>query len=182
MRTRSWKTAVALFGAMAVVVPACAAHAAPGSGPTDIRPQVTYYRLIAQHSTKCLDLNGGSQEDGAAIIQWTCYGWVNQQVTRIYPPRGFYYALVVAQSGKCLIVRDDSLDDGAEVTQVTCDPPSGHMYAWYDGGGLGYYPNTIISAHSNKCLDVRDASLEDGARIQQWTCHGHANQQWLFRE
>jgi hypothetical protein len=45
---------------------------------------------------------------------------VNQQIRRVYPPRGYYFGLLVAQSGKCLQVRDDSMDDGAEVVQVTC--------------------------------------------------------------
>src|SRR6266516_928136 len=52
-------------------------HAATTS--TDFQPQIAYYLVISQLSGKCLDLNGGSQDDGAAIIQWSCHGAVNQQ-------------------------------------------------------------------------------------------------------
>ena len=35
--------------------------------------------LVASHSSSCLDVNGGSLDDGASIIQWQCHGGDNQQ-------------------------------------------------------------------------------------------------------
>ena len=35
--------------------------------------------LVASHSQKCLDVNGGSLNDGASLIQWQCHGGANQQ-------------------------------------------------------------------------------------------------------
>jgi hypothetical protein len=37
------------------------------------------YKIVARHSGKCLDVLGGSQQDGAAIGQWDCNGGPNQQ-------------------------------------------------------------------------------------------------------
>ena len=47
-----------------------------------------YFRLIARHSGKCLDVNGGvgATDDGVNIDQWTCGFDYNQQFTFIYPP------------------------------------------------------------------------------------------------
>jgi len=37
-----------------------------------------YYRIVARHSGKCVDVSGVSTADGADIIQWSCHGGTNQ--------------------------------------------------------------------------------------------------------
>ena len=34
--------------------------------------------LVSRASGKCLDVSGGSLDDGASIIQWQCHGGANQ--------------------------------------------------------------------------------------------------------
>jgi len=152
-------------------------HAATTS--TDFQPQIAYYLVISQLSGKCLDLNGGSQDDGAAIIQWSCHGAVNQQWRATLKGKGFF-EISVAQSGKCLAVSGASLDNGADVVQQPCGGYQGNRL-WYVLPESGSY-GIVRNLNSNKCLDVRDVSQSDGAAIQQWDCHGGGNQQWLFKQ
>jgi hypothetical protein len=53
-----------------------------GGDNQSFRPEPTsdgYYRLVAKHSGKCLDVTGISAANGAAIIQWDWWGGNNQQ-------------------------------------------------------------------------------------------------------
>jgi len=157
--------------ATTLAVAATPAHAA--------NPQITYFLVVNQNSGKCMDLDGGSQADGAPIIQWACHGGVNQQWRPMLRGRGFF-EVAVAQSGKCLAVKDASLDNGADIVQMPCGGYKGNQL-WYL---LPFGPDyqTIRNLGSGKCLDVRDVSKDDGAAIQQWDCHGGPNQQWVLQE
>ena len=75
--------------------------------------------LVASHSQKCLDVNGGSLDDGASIIQWQCLGGDNQQ-WRLEVAGDGYSRIVSRHSGKCLDVNGGSLDDGASIIQWQC--------------------------------------------------------------
>jgi len=46
--------------------------------PTTVEPGV-YYRLVAAHSSKALDVDGASTSAGAALVQWSAHGGLNQQ-------------------------------------------------------------------------------------------------------
>ena len=133
--------------------------------------------LVASHSQKCLDVNGGSLDDGASIIQWQCHGGDNQQ-WRLEVAGDGYSRIVSRHSGKCLDVNGGSLDDGASIIQWQCH--GGDNQQWrLEVAGEGY--SRIVSRHSGKCLDVNGGSLDDGASIIQWQCHGGENQNWLLR-
>ncbi|MDL5206301.1 RICIN domain-containing protein [Streptomyces sp. ALI-76-A] len=41
-----------------------------------------YYRLVARHSGKCLDVKDGSTTNGAHLIQWPCGAGTDQQFQR----------------------------------------------------------------------------------------------------
>src|SRR5881394_1773986 len=121
MRFRSWRVGLMALGVLATVVyPGVPAQAAPGSGTTIFRPNITYYLVMARSSGKCLDLDGGNPADGTPIIQWDCHGGVNQQWRLTLMGRG-YYAVSVAQTGKCMGVADFSVNDGADVVELPCD-------------------------------------------------------------
>ena len=74
--------------------------------------------FVASHSQKCLDVNGGSLDDGASIIQWQCHGGANQQ-WRLEAVTGGYQ-LVARHGGKCLDVRGESTNDGGSILQWSC--------------------------------------------------------------
>ena len=132
--------------------------------------------LVASHSQKCLDVNGGSLIDGASLIQWQCHGGGNQQ-WRLEVAADGYSRIVSSHSGKCMDVSGGSLGDGASIIQWQCH--SGANQQWrLEAVGEGY---RLVARHSGKCLDVTGWSADDGAGISQWQCHGGANQTWLVR-
>ncbi|MCD9188596.1 MAG: RICIN domain-containing protein [Pyrinomonadaceae bacterium] len=133
-------------------------------------------QLIAKHSNKCLDVNGGSGGDGANVHQWSCHGGNNQK-WRLEPVKtlGNYYRILAHHSGKALDVSGISTATGANV----------HQWEWWMGNnqlwelipkGNGYY--MLKARHSGKCLDVSGVSTANGANVYQWDCHGGDNQLW----
>ena len=132
--------------------------------------------FVASHSQKCLDVNGGSLDDGASIIQWQCHGGGNQQ-WRLEVAGDGYSRIVSRHSGKCLDVNGGSRDDGASIIQWQCH--GGANQQWRLEAVTGGYQ--LVTRHGGKCLDVRGESTNDGGSILQWSCHGGANQTWLLR-
>jgi len=135
------------------------------------------YELVARHSGKCLDVSGVSTDDGAAVIQWTCNGGLNQRWTLQAAADG-YYNVVAGHSGKMLDVTGVSTDDGARVIQWSAN--GGQNQQWLlQPVGNGYY--TLTARHSGKALDISGVSIDDGAPAIQWTPNEGQNQQWLLR-
>ncbi|MEU0521811.1 RICIN domain-containing protein [Streptosporangium sp. NPDC006007] len=80
------------------------------------------YTVRAQHSGKCLEVQGGANTDQASVIQQTCdtgYHTTQQQWRLVQRPNG-YFSLVARHSGKCLTVPQGSLADGVLVVQQDC--------------------------------------------------------------
>lgn len=82
-----------------------------------------YYRLVAAHSGQCLDVDGGSQYDGARISQWHCYWGSNQQFELINTGHADTYRLKARHSGKC-VAAEASFRHAAAVSQRTCSSSS----------------------------------------------------------
>lgn len=85
------------------------------------------YTVVNAQTGKCLDVNGSSSADGAAVQQWTCLpGARNQQ----FALRKVTYSgndphdrqLVARHSGKCVDVSGVSTAVRATVHQWTCNP------------------------------------------------------------
>ena len=74
-----------------------------GTAPPPPPPPSGYYKVIAKHSGKCLDVAGVSTADGAKVQQWSCTGGNNQRWKLVSMGDG-YNELVAAHSGKCLDV------------------------------------------------------------------------------
>ena len=139
------------------------------------RPSTSgFSALVASHSRKCLDVSGGSLDDGASIIQWNRHGGNNQSWS-VQATADGYSRIVSRHSGKCLEVSGWSTDDGASIIQSQCH--GGENQQWrFEVAADGY--SWIVSRHSGKCLDVNGGSLDDGASIIQWQCYGGDNQNW----
>ncbi|MFI7606676.1 RICIN domain-containing protein [Micromonospora sp. NPDC049366] len=67
---------------------------------------------------QCLDVEGGSPDDGARILQFSCHGQPNQQ-WRLAPTGTGPLLLVAVQSGKC--GQPDGAQAGDSVRQQLCD-------------------------------------------------------------
>ncbi|MFI6262108.1 RICIN domain-containing protein [Micromonospora sp. NPDC051006] len=69
---------------------------------------------------QCLDVEGGSADDGSKLQQFPCHGEVNQQ-WRLTPTGTGPVLLVAMHSGKCGQVEDDGDEAGDAVKQEPCD-------------------------------------------------------------
>jgi endo-1,4-beta-xylanase len=150
----------------------------PG-GPTPTRTatpsgSTTYYRVVARHSNKALDICNVSTADGACVQQYS-YGGGNNQQFEFRPVSGTsYYQIVARHSGKCLDVPNSSTANGTQLQQWSCGSGTNQHFSLQTSGTYV----RIINRNSGKCLDVVSASTSDGAKIQQYTCSGGTNQDW----
>jgi len=77
------------------------------------------YTIVNAGSGLCIDVNGGSTANSAAIIQWTCNGAANQTF-QLNLVSGKVHRLIATHSGKCIDVTSASAADGARLIQYTC--------------------------------------------------------------
>ncbi|MET8254090.1 RICIN domain-containing protein [Micromonospora sp. NPDC005197] len=69
---------------------------------------------------QCLDVEGGSGDDGATVQQFPCHGEANQQ-WRLSPTGTGPVLVVAVHSGKCAQADDDGAEAGDEIRQRPCD-------------------------------------------------------------
>lgn len=133
-----------------------------------------FYRLLAKHSGKALEVSGVQQQNGARVIQYRYLGQANQQ-WKFTPVAGGFVKLTARHSGKVLDVAAASLSNGAAIQQW--DDVNGANQQWcVQPSGGGYY--RLLAKHSGKAVDVSDLSQADGAPVHQWDDVGGDNQQW----
>jgi len=75
-----------------------------------------YYRIVARHSGKVLDIEQASMDDGAPLIQYDWKGGDNQRFSVDDVGDG-NFVITAKHSGKVLDVAGASQSDGAAVTQ-----------------------------------------------------------------
>lgn len=137
------------------------------------------YLVKSTFSGKCFEVQGGSLDDSAQIVQMSCHA-VGKQRFDVTDMGGGVYRLLNARSGKAIDIAASSNADGAKVQQYTDNGTGAQRFTFKPTGVTGEY--TIVNQHSGKCLDVADQSQQDGAKIQQWTCTGGANQKFRFKK
>lgn len=131
-----------------------------------------FHSLVAAHSGKCVDVAGGSRDNGANAIQWDCHGGGNQSWRLV--KKGAYYQVIAKHSGKCLTVQGGSRSSGANVFQNACHGGDQQLWRFVKVGDSF----RLVAKHSGKCLDVEYGSRDSGANLIQWDCHDGANQLW----
>jgi endo-1,4-beta-xylanase len=103
-----------------------------GGGGTDGGPQTgVEYRLVAAHSGKVADISGASTAAGAALIQWSADGGLNQQFDFVSTGDG-YYRIRGRQSG--LVLQVASASSGADITQQPDTNATGQQWQVKDQG------------------------------------------------
>lgn len=133
-----------------------------------------YYRIVAKHSGKVLDVNLGKGNQ-ANVVQHGWHGGDNQRWKFVSEGNG-YYRIVAKHSGRVLDVVWKELGNQANVVQN--DWHSGDNQRWkIEGLGDGYY--RILAKHSGKALDV-NMGKGDQANVVQHAWHGGENQRWKF--
>jgi len=136
--------------------------------------------IVSEWGNKCLDLPGGSTNNGNLLQIWDCNGMTNQQWLF---DSGSWTIRYGGNSGKCIDALEWSGNGGAG-TKLGIWDCNGH-----DSQSWGYDSNmkTIYLAHSadrsnaNLCMDLIGGATQDGTQIQVWGCNGHTNQAWDIR-
>ncbi|SEC59372.1 alpha-L-fucosidase 2 [Amycolatopsis tolypomycina] len=145
-----------------------------GGPPPVVEPGVNY-RLVAQHSGKSADINGGSTAAGAALIQWQSGSGLNQQFDFLASDGG-YHRIRARHSG--LVLQVASTASGADITQQPDTGATTQQWQVTDqGGGVV----SLVNRASGLAMDVWGASTADGARISQYAVGGGANQRFLLQ-
>ncbi|THV42232.1 glycoside hydrolase family 2 TIM barrel-domain containing protein [Glycomyces buryatensis] len=139
-----------------------------GSGGP-VEPGV-YYRLVAQHSGKAADIEGGSTAAGALLVQWPVHTGANQQFDFVDAGGGFW-RIRARHSG--LILQVSGTGTGADITQQPSSGAASQQWEVVDHGGGTV---SFVNRQSGLAMDVWSQSTADGARISQWNRTGGANQ------
>jgi hypothetical protein len=144
----------------------------PAEGAPPAAASSGLFRVVAQHSGKCLDLPGKTLVMGTQLQQWDCNG-TSAQTFWFVPQNGVHR--IVTATGQVLDVSGASNADGAPVLQ----------WEWNNGDNQRWLvlllPGNlwgIMSKASGKVVDVSGVSLANGAPILQWTFVNGANQKW----
>lgn len=163
---------MAAVAAIAPVLAASLVVATPAAAATiDLD---AFYQLIAGHSGKAIQIEGGSTQNAARVVQWTPNATTSQQF-RFVPSGDGYYRIMARHSGKVLDVYQWNPDNGAEIRQWPDLNGTNQQFQVLDSPG-GYV--RFINRFSGKALDVWEWATTDGARISQFTDTGGANQQF----
>jgi alpha-L-fucosidase 2 len=150
-------------------------YRATGQGTTSVVETGVYYNLLAQHSGKRADINGGSTAAGAVLIQWSATSGQNQQFDFL-DSGGGYYRVRARHSG--LVLQVASSSSGADITQQTDTGAASQQWRVVDqGGGVV----SLVNRQSGLAMDVWQASTADGAHISQYTQSGAANQRFQLQ-
>jgi hypothetical protein len=137
----------------------------------------SYFKLINKNSSKSLDVNNSSKDDGGSIIQWEYLGGINQQWQFNALGNG-YFSIINKNSGKALDVTGASTEAGKNIVQWTVVDSTNQKWQVLDIG-FGYYK--IINKKSGLSLDVNGMSQDNGGNVIQWNWNGGANQQWQIK-
>jgi hypothetical protein len=136
--------------------------------------------LVAQHSSKCLDVMGGpgATQDGAPLEQWPCTGQPNQSWT-LNDAGGGQYELVASHSGKCAEVVSGGTANGSLVRQAACTREPKQLWRLRSKASASNLFE-VINVPSHRCLDVTGGpqGTQDGNLIELWNCNGTTNQAW----
>jgi microsomal dipeptidase-like Zn-dependent dipeptidase len=128
--------------------------------------------ISAYHAGRCLDVQGRSTSDGAAVLQRACRGGASQKWQLRASESA--WEIVNAHSGKCLEVPGGSTATGALVQQAACHGGSHQKWMAVRSGNTF----SLRAQHSGLCLTVAGQSRRNGAKIQQDTCTGASHQLW----
>jgi hypothetical protein len=145
----------------------------PRSGPSPTIPNATYQLRLGTGEGLCVDVQGASQQDAAAVQQYACNGSDAQRWVLVNVANDVY-ELRSAASGKCLDVKGGSSANGAALQQYTCNGTAAQRWAVKALGGGAY--RLVSQTGTSKCLDVPRSSPQNATKLQLYTCNGTAAQ------
>lgn len=152
------------------------------------------FRLIPLSSSAaspaCVDVIGGSTQNGTRVQQWECnllpqQSWYLGRITNPATPRRVMPRHAQVPQ-KCLDVLNGMTGNTAPLQQWDCNGFAQQQWVfdalYFVGGGWNSWVYRVRPSHApDKCLDVTGASMANGARLQIYSCHGGANQEFFLK-
>lgn len=132
------------------------------------------YKLTHKGTNQCLDVSGGSIQQGANVHQYTSNDTDAQRWVITKEADGFY-KLTHSGTNQCLDVDNNSSQPGANVQQwsdLGTDAQRWKIELMSDG----YFK--LTHKGTNQCMDVANNSAESGTNVQQWTDNNNDAQRW----
>lgn len=133
------------------------------------------YEIRHLHSSKCVDVSGGSSDMKANVIMYACGSSDNQRFylkpdTSTSDPDD--YVLEAKHSRMCLDLYKGSSDEGTNIQQWYCTGGSPQSFK------LVPLKVQVLTSTGTpaKCVDIQGS----GTNLIQYTCHGGANQAFEF--
>ncbi|MEV4432006.1 RICIN domain-containing protein [Streptomyces sp. NPDC049585] len=139
--------------------------------------------LVNGGSSRCLEVENSSTDNGARVQQWSCNGQPGARWTLEFEAEGTegveYFMIVNRNSGKCLEFENSSTDNGARAQQWDCNERlAGH---WWRGVQMSNGKWAIENLNSRKVLEISNSSYANGAPAQQWSLSVTApGQEWIW--
>jgi Ricin-type beta-trefoil lectin domain len=115
---------------------------------------------------KCVDVAGGSNNNGTTVQLFTCNGTNAQQWN--FPGDNTIHAL-----GKCLDVSGGGTANGTRVQLWDCNGTGAQQW-------LSTYTSELFNPQSNRCLDVTGGNPQDSTPLQISDCTDAPNQHWTI--
>lgn len=164
MATHRYKSRSARYGLVMAslgLMTAGAAVSAPAASAA-----VSTAALRGADSGRCLDVPGGSTENGTELTLWDCNGGSNQQWSYDTATKalGVY-------GDKCLDSESGSAVNGMAVLIRDCTGGTTQQWDVVSGG-------TVRNVGLGLCLDAAELGVANGTPVQLWSCNGGGNQQW----
>ncbi|MEB1610614.1 ricin-type beta-trefoil lectin domain protein [Xanthomonas campestris pv. campestris] len=122
---------------------------------------------ISGPSGRCLDIPGGSTQNGSVIQVWSCNGFSQQKWSLQRSGR----SLLSNSAGKVLDIAGVNSESGAPLQ--LWDSLNSTNQAWY------FYNSSII-ATGGKVLDVSGPLSSNGSQLQTWDNLRGSNQVWIY--
>ncbi|MCW6007153.1 ricin-type beta-trefoil lectin domain protein [Micromonospora sp. CPCC 205371] len=125
--------------------------------------------IVGTQSGRCLEVPGGTTNNGTQTQLWDCTGATNQAWTYTGGKQ-----LTVYGGTKCLDANGRGTSNGTTAIIWDCNGQTNQQWNVNPNG-------TVTGVQSGLCLDASGAGTANGTRIHLWSCHGGANQQWAMR-
>ncbi|MEU6314273.1 RICIN domain-containing protein [Streptomyces sp. NPDC047014] len=137
----------------------------------------TAIQLIASHSGKCLDVEGGKATDGVPVQQSACTTTNAQKWTAVATARGTF-ELRSAVSGKCLEVENTGTKSGAVIQQWACVGKEHQRWQLMLVDPVRKLYELQPAHVDGMCLDVTGGKKDNGVNTQLFTCNRTGAQLW----
>ncbi|MFI6095699.1 RICIN domain-containing protein [Lentzea sp. NPDC051213] len=165
----------ALAGISAPAVAAPAAGSVPNTVAAAALPGAFYAEAIIRNSGKCVNVAGGSSDNGAWIQQYRCDRTPAAKFLFLSNADG-YYEISNQSSRKCIDIEHGGYWNGARTQQFNCNGSFTQQYRLVDLGN-GYY--NFVSRFSGRCVNVPWGNTDDRVVMNIWDCiPGKAEQQF----